>query len=112
MVIMEADLSMELREWYLQATKQFGWSKTELIENITDNAHKKIVLNIEDNMCYSMEKRSKATAGNWNKAFDITIKLFRRIRKCRFKCRAEGGVWRRWRIVQPLISAAMQSNFM
>ncbi len=52
-VILEADLPMELREWYLRAVKQFDWSKAELTDNIADNAHEKIVLAIEDDVCYS-----------------------------------------------------------
>ena len=28
-VIMEAELTMELREWYMKAAKQFGWTKCE-----------------------------------------------------------------------------------
>lgn len=43
-VIMEADLTMDLREWYMKATKQFGWSKTEVIANIAANTHENIVL--------------------------------------------------------------------
>ena len=43
-VIMEAELTMELREWYMKATEQFGWSKTELIANIATNVHEDIVL--------------------------------------------------------------------
>ena len=35
-VIMEADLTMDLREWYMKAAKQFGWSKIELIANIAE----------------------------------------------------------------------------
>ena len=31
-VIMEADLTMELRGWYLNAAVRFGWSKAQLIE--------------------------------------------------------------------------------
>ena len=34
-VIMEAELTMDLREWYMKAAKLFGWSKTELISNIS-----------------------------------------------------------------------------
>lgn len=49
MVIMEADLSMELREWYLRATKQFDWSKTELVASIATNAHEVIVLIVGEN---------------------------------------------------------------
>ena len=58
-VIMEADLSMELREWYMKATSQFGWSKTELIINIAANAHENIVLAIEEEMCYIVEDEEK-----------------------------------------------------
>lgn len=51
-VIMEAELTMELREWYMKAAKQFGWSKTELITNITASAHDKITLAVnEDANC-------------------------------------------------------------
>ena len=42
MVIMEAALTMDLREWYIKAAEQFAWSKTELIANIADNAHDKL----------------------------------------------------------------------
>lgn len=41
-VILEADLSMELRKWYLKASKQFAWSKGELAERIANNAHEVI----------------------------------------------------------------------
>ena len=47
-VIMEADLTMDLREWYMKAAKQFGWSKTELISNISAKAHEDIVLPSEE----------------------------------------------------------------
>lgn len=50
-VIMEAELTMELREWYLRAARQFGWSKTELTARITDQANQKIVLDIEEEVC-------------------------------------------------------------
>ena len=47
-VIMEADLTMELREWYMKAAKQFGWSKTELIARILANAHEEICVTDTD----------------------------------------------------------------
>ena len=47
-VIMEADLTMELREWYLQAARHFGWSKVELIAQIAIEAHLEIVLDIAE----------------------------------------------------------------
>ena len=50
-VIMEADLTMDLREWYMKAAEQFGWSKSELISGIAKNTHLEIVLEIELQMC-------------------------------------------------------------
>ena len=50
-VIMEADLTMELREWYMKATEKFEWSKSELITLISADAHLKIVLEIADEVC-------------------------------------------------------------
>ena len=46
-VIMEADLTMELREWYMKAAKKFGWSKMELITNIAENVHDVIALAVD-----------------------------------------------------------------
>ena len=46
-VIMEADLTMELRGWYLKATAQYGWSKTMLGEKIAEQAHLEMVLDSE-----------------------------------------------------------------
>lgn len=46
-VIMEADLTMELRKWYLRAAAKFGWSKVELITKIEMQAHLEIALNEE-----------------------------------------------------------------
>ena len=47
-VIMEAELTMELREWYMKATQQFGWSKTELIAHIAAKTYLEIVLDIDE----------------------------------------------------------------
>ena len=46
-VIMEAELTMEQREWYIKAAKQFTWSKAELIVFISQNAYENIVLEDE-----------------------------------------------------------------
>ncbi len=61
-VIMETDLTMELREWYLKAAKQFGWSKTELIANIEAKSYENIPLDIDEEMCYNRKK--VATSAN------------------------------------------------
>ena len=50
-VIMEADLTIELREWYMKATEQFGWSKSELVGSIAADAHKRIILAFAESMC-------------------------------------------------------------
>jgi len=38
-VILEADLTMDERTWYLRAAAQFSWSKSELIGQINASAH-------------------------------------------------------------------------
>ena len=58
-VIMEADLTMDLREWYMKAAKQFGWSKNELIANIAANAYENIVLAIKNEVSYIVEREEK-----------------------------------------------------
>lgn len=50
-VIMEADLTMEIRGWYMRAAKQLDWSKTELIAMITSEVHLEIVLDNEAEIC-------------------------------------------------------------
>jgi len=50
-VIMEAELTMELREWYMKAAKQFDWSKTGLIANIVANAHESTALVMDEDFC-------------------------------------------------------------
>lgn len=49
--IMEADLTMDLREWYIKAVLQFGWSKTKLIAMISLEVHLEIVLDNEAEIC-------------------------------------------------------------
>jgi len=46
-IIMEKDLTMDLREWYMKAALQFGWNKAELADKINGSAHKNIALDIE-----------------------------------------------------------------
>ena len=50
-VIMEADLTMEMREWYIKAVIKFEWPKTELIEKIMNNEHEKMLYNNEKCVC-------------------------------------------------------------
>lgn len=107
-VIMEADLTMELREWYMKAVMQFGWSKTELIANIADRAYENIVLAIEEEICDIEVRKSRVNADRKAKDEDIVHRIFYLINRFResgkrgFKrrcpsmvylvCRLEGAV--------------------
>ena len=64
-VIMEADLTMELREWYIKAVKQFGWSKTELIANISARIHESLAL-AEDVDAQDTSIKNKAERHDWD----------------------------------------------
>ena len=59
-VIMEAELTMELREWYLCAVLYFDWSKSELIENIASSAHKYVSLE-DETKCDKSEDKNICT---------------------------------------------------
>lgn len=64
-VIMEADLTMELRGWYLRAAGKFGWSKAELITKIEIRAHLEIILKeAKEDDSRASEKRWRARETN------------------------------------------------
>lgn len=81
-VIMEAELTMELRGWYLKAAKQFDWSKMELIENIKNEAHKEIVLDIGQNLCDNKVNNevnnevNKSDGDNFGEEKDTIVNIF------------------------------------
>ena len=54
-VIMEADLSIELREWYIKAVEQLGWSKSELIACIDSSVHESMILHDKEEVCPFVE---------------------------------------------------------
>ena len=98
-VILESDLSMELRGWYLKATKQFCWSKAKLVEKITANAHEMTVLAIDEEVC-NIERREKAS--DQEKPDELLCKENKirhliQIVRCRVYPKKEGG--RRWPIM-------------
>lgn len=80
-VIMEADLTMDLREWYMRAAKQFGWSKTELIANIAANTHENVVLYIEDEVSYIMGQEEKKTESLMSLSVENINTIHRPIRR-------------------------------
>ncbi len=55
-VIMEAELTVQERAWYIRAASQLKWSKLELQREIAANAHMEISLDITDAVCYTEEK--------------------------------------------------------
>ncbi len=95
-VIMEAELTMELREWYMKAAKQFDWSKTELIANIVANAHENIVLAIEEEMCYSVVQEEKQAESQMELPVVIKNVLHHVIRRIRKWWLIWKGGGRRW----------------
>ena len=54
-VIMEADLSLQEKTWYIWAVRQFGWSKLELVKQIAASAHLEISLDLRPEVCYTEE---------------------------------------------------------
>ena len=54
-VIMEADLSLQEKTWYIRAVRKFGWSKLELVKQIAASAHLEISLDLRPEVCYTEE---------------------------------------------------------
>ena len=52
-VILEADMELEERRWYLRAADRFGWSKVELQRKIDSDAHLEIQLDESEIQCYT-----------------------------------------------------------
>ena len=95
-VIMEADLTMDLREWYMKAAEQFGWTKTELIANIAANAHENIVLAIDDEVCYTFEQEEQQAAPRMEVPAAIKTVIDKAIRRIRKHWLIWRGSGRRW----------------
>ena len=54
-VIMESDLTLQDKAWYIRAVQQFGWSKLELAAQIAASAHLEISLDLPREVCYTEE---------------------------------------------------------
>jgi len=52
-VILEAELTLQERAWYIQAVRQSGWSKLELTRKIHEYAHRTVALDSTADSCYS-----------------------------------------------------------
>jgi len=51
--ILEAELTVQEKEWYIQAVKRFGWSMLTLLEKIKSCAHTETPLDRQTKVCYT-----------------------------------------------------------
>ena len=58
-VILEAELTLQERAWYIQAAGQFGWSKLELQRQIKSRAHLEAALDFTPEVCYTGENNTE-----------------------------------------------------
>jgi predicted nuclease of restriction endonuclease-like (RecB) superfamily len=66
-VILETDLTLEERGWYLRATAQNGWSKAELLRQIEAAVHREMTLDEAPAVCYTKEKEIQTECANDDK---------------------------------------------
>ena len=73
-VIMEAELPLQEKMWYIRAVRQSGWSKSELAKQITASAHLAISLDLPEEVCYTGENSSSVypssetqAGGTWHR---------------------------------------------
>ena len=55
-VILEADLTMQERRWYLKQVNIYNWTKKQLIESIENSLHFAKPLDETEHMCYTVEE--------------------------------------------------------
>lgn len=65
-VIQEAELTLQEKEWYIRAVRQFDWSKQELIKQIESAVHLKMPFDVEEDVYYT-EKSDITESVNDNK---------------------------------------------
>ena len=95
-VILEADLTMVEREWYLKTGCLFGWSKLELIEKIISGAHLEMVLDIAQETCDTVENGEEEKASLvWANVPCAPMLFIKRmlLQRCRGSPK-RGGPWR------------------
>lgn len=80
-VIMEADLDLDARYWYLLAVQRFGWSKAELTKQIAANAHLETTIREEsqDNKNVSIFKKHPKAKKNILKTIFQAVDLLDRL---------------------------------
>ena len=69
-VIMEAELTREIRKWYLEQARERQWSKAVLLEKLASTAHLEKPLDVGTDTCYTGDKDIK-TCVKWTSTHDI-----------------------------------------
>ena len=59
-VIIEANLSLQEKAWYIRSVRQFGWSKLELAAQVAASAHLETSLDLSEEVCYTEKNCSVA----------------------------------------------------
>lgn len=122
-VIMEAELTMDLREWYMKAVKQFDWSKTELIAMIASEVHQEIVLDNEVEICDNINSEKGISYISVKNGFQLFLEQLVRYvvqQRCRGKPPRypsyEYGscieIWGKRKIKNPVISPRLQRSLL
>ena len=57
-IIMEAELTRDVRKWYLEQAREQRWSKAVLLEKLASAAHLEKPLDVEADTCYA-DQRTK-----------------------------------------------------
>ena len=89
-VIMEAELTRDVRKWYLEQARVQQWSKTGLMEKLASAAHPEKTLDEKTNTCYT-EKKITDDSKRWSTKMICTF--WKRIRFI-FQHKATGLFWR------------------
>lgn len=57
-VILESELTLQEKFWYIRSAQRFRWSKLELAKQIASAAHLEIPLDLRSEVCYTGENNS------------------------------------------------------
>ena len=69
-VIMEAELTRDVRKWYLEQARERQWSKAVLLEKLASTAHLEKPLDVGTDTCYAGGEDIK-TCVKWTSTHDI-----------------------------------------
>lgn len=94
----EIQCVVEQRLWYMGAVQRLGWTKLELVQKITENAHEEIALAIDEDMCYTETQENGEIHCKRSNVQRITEVIKYLLRKSGFQWQKKEGGRRRWPI--------------